>query len=814
MKHQWLDPTPVSVPDPLREAVGGHPLVAETLARRGITRPAEVCAFLDPAAYTPTPAAALPDVARAAARLAEAIRHGERICVWGDFDVDGQTATTLLVSTLRAMGADVDYHIPIRATESHGVNLPHLKAVIAEGTRLLLTCDTGIKAHEAVAYANAQGVDVIITDHHELPTTLPDALAVVNPHRLPDDHPLATLPGVGVAYKLAEALLSSPSEESISEAVRRESLTEAKDTTALLDLVALGIVVDVATLAGDTRYLLQRGLEVLRHTERLGLQALFKLANINPAQLNETTIGFGIGPRLNSLGRLADANLSVEFLTTRDPGRAQILAARLEGLNMERRRMTEAVLKAAQGQIEDHPELLEYGALVLAHPQWPAGVIGLVASRLVERYHKPTVLIATPPDKPGHASARSIEGVDITAAIATVTDLLLRFGGHTMAAGFAIEPSHIPLFRKRLSQAVRAQMGKEAVRPPLQIDAYLPLEALTLDLVDDLERLAPFGPGNPALTLATRDLHIAAQRTLGRGEKHLRVTVEDTAGNTQNIHWWQWRGASLPQGRFDLAYTVRDHTYQGQRTLQATWVEARDSTSTAGHLTEAKTSPFTEDLLTEVQRVEVVDYRRDPRPLARLRHILDTDENVQVWREGATTEEAPGRGRDDLSPSPALAVWTLPPSPTVWRTVIERVAPTTLYLFGIDPGLDTPQAFLERLGGGVKHALREADRESHGINVRGINIRLADLAAVTAQREITVHKGLLWLAAKGYIIVLEETNDGICLAPRGHITKAAPGDREGELDVAVIAADLKALLDETAAYRRYFLRVEKDRILP
>ena len=247
MKHQWLDPIPVSVPTALRESVGGHPLVAETLARRGITRLEEARAFLDPVAYAPTPASALPGVDQAVERLTEAIRRGERICVWGDFDVDGQTATTLLVSTLRELGADVDYHIPVRATESHGVNLPHLKAVIADGARLLLTCDTGVSAHEAIAYANAQGVDVIVTDHHELPPTLPNALAVVNPHRLPDDHPLATLPGVGVAYKLAEALLASPlaerirGEGEIPETARRSSRIAAHDTTALLDLVALGI---------------------------------------------------------------------------------------------------------------------------------------------------------------------------------------------------------------------------------------------------------------------------------------------------------------------------------------------------------------------------------------------------------------------------------------------------------------------------------------------------------------------------------------------------------------------------------------------
>jgi single-stranded-DNA-specific exonuclease len=347
--------------------------------------------------------------------------------------------------------------------------------------------------------------------------------------------------------------------------------------------------------------------------------------------------------------------------------------------------------------------------------------------------------------------------------------------------------------------------------------------------VDALERLAPFGPGNPALTLATRDVHIAVQRTLGRGEKHLRVTVEDAAGHTQDIYWWQWRGAPLPQGHFDLAYTVRDHTYQGTRTLQATWVEARDSAFTKGLLTEVKpslfteglltkvkpslfteglltrvkTSLFTEGLLTEVERTDVVDYRHTPRPRARLHEILEAREDVQVWREGTAIEDVPGCARDALSPSPALAVWTSPPSPAVWRTVIQRVAPTTLYLFGVAPGLDTPQAFLERLAGLVKHALRTADGEIH----------LETLAIATAQREITVRKGLLWLAAKGYVTVREEGAEAIRLGPKNQTGDSSRTSEMTRADADVITEELKALLDETAAYRRYFLRVEKDKLL-
>jgi single-stranded-DNA-specific exonuclease len=441
-------------------------------------------------------------MARAADRLEAAIERGERICVWGDFDVDGQTATTLLVSTLRDLGGDVIYHIPVRATESHGVKVPWLQQELDRGARVVLTCDTGSDACEAVTCANVYGVDVIITDHHELPAVLPDAHTIVNPHLLSAGHPLETLPGVGVAYKLGEELY------------RRAG--RAGDIEQHLDLVALGIVADLADQIGDARYLLQRGLVALRNTQRLGLREMMKLASLVPAQLNEEHIGFGLAPRLNALGRLDDANVSVEFLTTRDLTRARILASELEALNARRKILGDQVFQAAQAQIERDPALMDHAALVLANPAWPVGVVGIVANRLAELYGRPAILISTPPDQMGRGSARSIEGVHITDAIASQQDLLESFGGHAMAAGLSIDPDKIAEFRRGLSRVVAAQLGEALGRPTLRIDGYVPLSDLSLDLVADLERLAPFGPGNSAPVLATRDLRITAKRTVGQ----------------------------------------------------------------------------------------------------------------------------------------------------------------------------------------------------------------------------------------------------------------------------------------------------------
>ncbi len=527
----WLQPSSVSIPPALAQAAGGHPLVAQVLAQRGMVDPDRARAFLDPACYTPASPFDLPGMDRAVERVQQAIAAGDRIAIWGDFDVDGQTATTLLVQALRSLDADVIFHIPVRAEEGHGVNLPSLQRLIDDGARLVVTCDTGIDAHEAVDHACQRGVDLVITDHHDLPATLPPASAVVNPKLLPAGHPLGTLPGVGVAYKLAEAL--------------------APDAGRHLDLVALGIVADVAFQTGDSRYLLQRGLASLRQTERLGVQAMLELAEVNPAWLNEEHIGFELAPRLNALGRLGDANLAVEFLLTGDPQRARVLATMLEGLNAERKRLTDQIFQGALAQIERDPSLLEHAALVLAHPAWPAGVIGIVASRLAERFHRPVVLLAAPPGQLARGSARSVEGCNINAAIAAQSALLA------------------------VGRSVAAQLGEAAAEPALIIDGHLPLADLSLDLVADLERLAPFGPGNPRLTMVSPNHSLAGERIIGRSGDHRLLTVEDATGARQQVVWWQGAGWPLPEGRFDLAYSARASTWRGQRSVQIEWVDVR-----------------------------------------------------------------------------------------------------------------------------------------------------------------------------------------------------------------------------------------------
>ena len=765
--REWIEPQDISVPEELQAAIGGHSLVTKTLAQRGFGDVDQARAFLDPDHYQPAPPTDLPDLEKAAERLEEAIQREEEICVWGDFDVDGQTATTLLVCTLRDLGATARYHIPVRATESHGVNVPVLRQLIAEGISLVLTCDTGVTAHEAIAHARKRGVDVIVTDHHDLPPVLPEAHAVVNPKMLPAVHPLRELPGVGCAYKLAEALYHRTG--------------RPQEAAQYLDLVALGIVADVAVQTRDTRYLLQRGLEALRHPKRLGLQVMMETAEVNSEWLTEEHIGFVLGPRLNALGRLADANVAVELLTTDDLGRARILAVELEGLNARRKLLSDQVYQAALAQIERNPSLLEQGALVLDHSAWPAGVLGIVASRLVERYGRPTILIATPPGELGRGSARSVEGCNITAAITAQGEMLASFGGHPMAAGLSIDRERIPEFRRALSRAVSGILGDIEERATLEISGYLPLAALSLDLVEELERLAPFGPGNPPLTLATAGLELKTHRAVGRNGEHLQLVVEDDEGTQAKAIWWRSEASSLPQGRFDLAYAVRASDYRGQRDVQMEWLDARPVEVPAIEL-----GP-------EIQAVRVVDYRGEASPLRMLERVRVQDA-VQVWSEATARVQVAGQDRLELGPSKSLVLWTTPPGPNELQAALERVSPETVYVFGIDPGLDHPERFLKRLSGLVKSALNSS---------RG-RASISTLAAATAQREATVRAGIAWLASRGHVAVLEEDGDEIRL-DESHQTKAA--------DLPGAGARLRALLEETAAYRAHFARAAAQTLL-
>jgi single-stranded-DNA-specific exonuclease len=788
---RWLDPRPVDT-SPL-STLNLPPLVAQTLIRRGILTPDASEAFLHPEALPSTP---FPGIESAVSLIHSAIQRKDRICVWGDFDVDGQTSTALLVQTLRALGADVVYYIPIRGKESHGVHIESLKPILDNGAKLILTCDTGITAHEAIDYANSRGVEVIVTDHHDPSRAdrrcearsepaggrsrseyyLPAARAILNPKLLPAEHPLKNLAGVGVAFKLAEALITN---------------YESQITPhALLDLVALGLIADVALLQSETRALAKKGIQRLRTTNRLGLRVMAELSGTSLETLTEDTIGFSFAPRLNALGRLSDANPAVEFLLTNDPARARVLAAQIEGLNAQRRLLTSQVNEAAEVQLRQNPALLTEPAIVLSHPNWPGGVVGIVANRLVDRYHKPALLLTESEDGILRGSARSVEGLHLTEAIATQKNLLLSFGGHPMAAGLSMQKESLPAFRKGLGKAIEKQLGA-IIReePTLQIDAWLELDEIDLELAEALEVLAPFGAGNPDLTLATRGVLLRSVTEIGKAKEHLRLTVEDENGAAQHILWWGGAGEELANPssplraghKFDIAYTLRASSFRGQKQVSLQFQELR----------------VVEEKPVEVRApaLEIRDWRLE------VDRLNSLHKDVLVWAEGA--DKSKGKSRFELHLAEEFAIYTTPPSPTDLRAALDAVKPKKIYVFAVSPVMgnspSTPKLtdeFLTRLAGMAKYAINNRDGK---VSIQG-------LASAMAQRERAIRIGLEWLGAGGHLAVLGEADADAVLLSAGN------GETNQYLQKELYIA-VQGILEETTAYRKYFSRANPDAIM-
>ncbi len=762
---KWKFPDPVQVPADFQLGIGDSSLVAKTLYQRGLTSPKDALAFLNPDLYTPCPPAELPGIITAASRITEAINGKERILIWGDFDVDGQTSTTLLVSSLQKIGGDVHHHIPIRAYESHGISRPVLSELIRSiSPRLIITCDTGIDAFEEVKYAVESGIDVIITDHHQLPSTLPNALAIVNPNMLPGGHALRNLPGVGVAFKLIQEIYTQFN----------------KDPSFLLDLVALGIVADVAKQTKDTRYLLQKGLEILRVTSRLGLKEIFKINNLSNEKINEDHIGFIIGPRLNALGRLDDANSCVDFFTTSDQSLASNLANQLEELNNFRQSLTQEIYNEAVSMITAYPELVEdYPIIVLQGPsQWHPGVIGIVASRLVERYRKPTIILSEDGDF-ARGSARSVPGVPISELIKSCDDLLDSHGGHPMAAGMSLPLTNVYRFRKALADNYRKLIGDSLPDDYLYIDAEISFQDINENFISDFHRLAPFGAGNPKLTFATRGVFTNENqiRPIGRSGDHRKINFTDSNNDVADFLWWNSSDIIIPDMPVDIAYTLEISTYRDQPQIQATLLDLRQS-------------PMAPAYIPVQDKIELIDFRLDQKPLNRLAEIYSPSSSI-IWAENTTPEGYPSKPRSQLSKTDTLIIWTTPPSRYVLSQAVKSTSPQKIIFLGINPTIKNIGPFLQNLLGLLKFQARS-----------GKPLDLIRFSEVLALPEDVIKVGLEWIHSHGDFD-LEEISKG----------NIEPGPGYNLTDFPIIDRMLKHMLREVVAYRDYFNKAHIKAIL-
>jgi single-stranded-DNA-specific exonuclease len=502
--------------------LGVSPTIAQILHNRGIVELEQAKNFLDPKLNGLTEPEDMPDLVRAARRIAQAIRDKEPIVVYGDYDVDGITGTAIVWHVVSKAGGIITNYVPHRIEEGYGLNVLAIKKLAQEGAKLLVTVDCGIRDHAALVAAREVGLPVIVTDHHEPDADLPDAFAVVHPSRGAEvGKPVEVNPcGAAVAFKLAWAVAREISGGKRVDDGFRELLVE------LTALVALATIADIVPLLGENRTLAKFGLERLGTTKLPGLQALIKSAGIKGGKLDSYHVGFVLGPRLNAAGRMGHANEALELLIVSDPERAKTLADYLEKQNKARQKLEERITNEAVELAEyQHQSAEQVPILVLAKEGWHAGVIGIVASKLVDRFHKPVVMIALHPGK-GQGSARSIEGYDINQGLTACSEYLIGYGGHAMAAGLRLEVGKIIPFMQALQEHAGRYLSKGAVVPPIQIDVMPRAEELDSNFIWQLKKLGPFGHCNPRPLFATGRAEVLGEpKIVGTGGKHLTFSV-------------------------------------------------------------------------------------------------------------------------------------------------------------------------------------------------------------------------------------------------------------------------------------------------
>lgn len=534
------------------------PVAARILVARNLTD-AETCrkffrpsidGFLDPFRFT--------DMGKAVTRIRGAIERCEKIAVYGDYDVDGITGTAILTSGLRQLGAACDYHLPYRLTDGYGVSAGGVRQIAESGAALMITVDCGITAMSEVALARELGLNVIVTDHHEPKETLPAAIALLNPKVDSCGYPDRDLAGVGVVFKLCQALGQA------------FSLGKAF-WEPFLDLAALGTAADIVPLVGENRIIARFGFERMNATDNIGLAALIELQGLTGKRFSTSEAVFQLAPSINAAGRIGDPRRAVELLLTGNAEAAAAHARELRNANYERRSIDSTVWDQAEAWVTMHCDDDRDVAIVAGNASWHPGVIGIVASKLVEKFHRPAILFAIAPDGSARGSGRSIPGVHLLDALAECADLLDDFGGHSAAAGMSCKSSRIGAFRERFNAVVAKRVSPESLCPSIYADAELPLSALTPELFSCIKAMEPFGPGNMQPVLLCRDLrHRYAPRIVGAGNKHIKMTVSSGALAMDAIafNFGDRLDEIKAAPALSLAFVLDENEWNGRTTLQ------------------------------------------------------------------------------------------------------------------------------------------------------------------------------------------------------------------------------------------------------
>jgi single-stranded-DNA-specific exonuclease len=568
MKSRWILPPPhqVAAAVPLAGALGVSPLVAQCLANRGLVDPGQASGFLRPRLKDLSDPALLPNMAAAVNRLLAARQNREGLVIFGDYDVDGVTSTALLLETLRALGWKVNYYLPHRREEGYGLSREAAENCLARfPVTLLLAVDCGSTSNETIAWLGQQGTQVIVLDHHQVSSPPPSAVALVNPRLAGSGGEFCS---AGLAFKLAHALVKQLRQEG-------DPIAAKFDIRQHLDLVALGTIADLVPLTGENRILASAGLERLSQTGRPGLKALKAVCQC-PTTVGSYEVAFRLGPRLNAAGRLEDAEEALRLLLAPDLATGEPIARSLDSRNRQRQQIEKAIAQEVIAAVEGRFDSEKDFVIVEGRDAWHIGVIGIVASRLVKRFHRPAIVLGGE-GASWRGSGRSIEGFDLAAALRGCDQWLVRHGGHSMAAGVTVEPAQVEPFRQQLNELARAALKPEQLVPCLRLDAEVTGQDLTSELVEQLAALSPTGQGNPPVQFMMRRLTLRQPPfRMGSEKQHVRLRLTDGRNPLEAV-WWNAGNAPLPDGPIDLAFSPEINEYQGRRQVQLRLLEWRNS---------------------------------------------------------------------------------------------------------------------------------------------------------------------------------------------------------------------------------------------
>jgi len=567
-KNRWKI-APALEPSAKEQFAQFHPILSQILFNRGLTNPAQIQAFLEGHYLENNDPFLLADMDLAVSRISKAISNDEMIVIYGDFDADGVTATVLLTEALRGLGLErskVRPYIPDRVDEGYGLNTGAIERINDFGASLIITVDCGIRSIAEVAYANELGLDVIITDHHSLGSKLPPAQAIINPKRDDSAYPDRMLAGVGIAFKLAQALYQALPER-------------AKiNLDSLLDLVAVGTVADLAPLNAENRQLVTAGLQVLNQLQRPGLSALAAVSGLKSGAITAESIGFSIGPRINAAGRLDHAYSAARLLAVTNDYSARQLADELNSLNRKRQQLTAELGELAEEMIDSRDQII-----IAYDERFQSGLVGLVASRLAERNYRPAIIIEKGSDM-SRGSCRSIPEFNITEALDQVTDLLVRYGGHAQAAGFTVKNENLELFASRMRDIAFQALSEQELVPSIEIDAEIEIADIDWALYENLALLEPTGQGNPTPVFLSRNVEVIYKRAVGQDGSHLQLRLVDSNGGYKEqsipaIAFRQGDWETTLPSHVDIVYSISLNEWNGRRNLQLVIKDMRPAAS-------------------------------------------------------------------------------------------------------------------------------------------------------------------------------------------------------------------------------------------